>query len=575
MGARTRRAMGVNVPNLNILAATQKRRGSLVRHAIGSAKGAKAHKLARLDAAASLANLMGQLGGGGAIVADPTGAFDRAFRLVKAAREARWTHRKMLKGLYIGRNGRVLYARVKKLQDAPEMAAKLGDALARALIGTGVEIAVVVRASAPPKGALRVEDVKIPAKVIAAHARATTAAVAVGGFAAGAAMAQPAPAYSPNLALHATLQTSTACGTETPRATRDVRLVYTATGGLRVTANDDGMTDADGAAALAFARSIDEETLRGDPLDRTGPNGERIISITRLVDERRREDHFVLKIALCAPMAPMAAEAPAEPAAPPPPPPAPVESPNAYREVGADYIDRTEQDGLIASGTSQWQIAPNWDANAQVAIGQIDGDLAVGGQIAAQRFMQVGRNAEAAIGGFVSAINSKAPDNDDFSIYRAGAGVSWTGQEVQIIVRGGYAASAGYLDDDGGFLRAEAAWFPIERASISAFVEGDPITGTGGGVGVTVRPFSDVLANLMIDADAAWHEDGEDSFRLGFRWLIGDGAAQASERERHRRIGMVPYLPQEFERLPEGKTKKQSYGGSAGTTPPTTPSAPA
>jgi hypothetical protein len=112
-------------------------------------------------------------------------------------------------------------------------------------------------------------------------------------------------------------------------------------------------------------------------------------------------------------------------------------------------------------------------------------------------------------------------------------------------------------------VRAEAAWFPVERLSIDVFAEHDPITGDGAGGGIRTRPFSGVYAGLMLDADAAWQEDGEESFRLGLRWAFGDTAS--SERDRRRREGMAPYLPQEFERLPDTDDKsKQSYCGEAG-----------
>jgi hypothetical protein len=175
--------------------------------------------------------------------------------------------------------------------------------------------------------------------------------------------------------------------------------------------------------------------------------------------------------------------------------------------------------------------------------------------------------AEGAVGGFLSAVRSEAPNRETLSIWRAGAGLSVMLNEVQLIVRGGYAAGSGYTDRDGGFVRAEAAWFPIERLALEAMVEDDPITGAGAGVGVSARPFTGVLSKLMIDADAAWHDEGEESFRLSVRWLIGD-AASATERERRRMRGMAPVLPQEFERLPDPDQQtanaNQSYCGDAG-----------
>lgn len=517
----------------------------------------------RLDRARSLGGLVARAARARALAKDPTGALERATRLVEAARRARKLCRKRLRTLHIGPNGRVVYARAKSAADLQALTVELGDLFAQSLAGTGLVVTVVTRTAPPPPGALRIEDFRRQAKAAAQRVRAASAALALGGFAAAAAATpahaeeQSTPMQRRDSEVHGlglpvaalTTQTDWACGFAPPERIWDVRI---RAGDAAVTHVAVADPQAEGAAEVRdFVRGIDAALLHRDPLAIVGPNGERIVALVRYADP----SIFDLRIAACAPPPPPAPEAP--PAAPEP------AFSHAYREIGADYIDRTEQDGLVASGVAQWSIAPNSAANVQAAIGQIDGHLAVGGQVAAQHFMPVGARSEAAIGAFLSAVTSKAPNDEDLGIYRAGAGVSVVGEETQIVVRGGYAMSDGFADKEGGFIRVEAGWFPIERLSIDAFAEHDPITGAGAGLGVTARPFSDVFSNLMIDADAAWHEDGEESFRIGLRWLIGE-AARNSERDRRRQRGMTPYLPQEFERLPDDQSSNTApYGGEA------------
>lgn len=580
--------MGKNVSNSNILVTTSAANGRLVRHAVDGARQrrAKAHKVSALDRAVSLAGLIGRFGQG-SIVEDPTGAFDRARRLVRAARKTRNYAKGKISTMHLGPNGRTLYVRVKAYEYLTLVAPIAGDVFARELAGTGLELVIVVRIEAPPKGSLRVEQVLAHAKTVARQARAASAALAVSGFATVAA-AQPASAESAEAAIvsapsadaqpanmpamasapprrpltplsRLSIDTTQFCADDGSLRLEGVRLVLSANDTVRVVELHNPASP-DAPRLATFANTVDPAALRGSVLDVTGQGGEQIVSVTRYGVQPDGGDYFDLQIGMCAVPAANAAapEAVAAEAAP-----APLA--RAYREVSADYINRTVQQGQVGALEGQWALGDSSALNVQGAVGQIDSQVAVGGQVAWQDFRPMFNNtAEGAIGGFVSAVRSEAPNRETLSIWRAGAGLSVMMNEVQIIVRGGYAAGNGYTDRDGGFVRAEAAWFPIERLALEVMAEDDPITGTGAGVGASVRPFTGVLSQLMIDADAAWHDEGEESFRLSVRWLIGD-AATRTERERRRMRGMAPVLPQEFERLPdpEKSDTNQSYCGGA------------
>lgn len=579
--------MGNYVSNSNILVTTSSANGRLVRHAVDGARQrrAKAHKIGALDRAASLAGLIGRFGAG-AIVEDPTGAFERARRLVIAARKTRQAAKGKIATMHLGPNGRTLFVRVRAYEDLMRVAPLAGDIFARTLAGTGLELAIVVRLEAPPKGSLRVEQVLAQAKSVARHARAASAALAASGFAT-VAYAQPAAADSAEAVIMAqsadampshmpamasapprrpltplsrlSIDTSALCAANPPLRMEGVRLVLSANDTARIVELHNPVGP-DAARLAAFANTVDPTALRGSVLEITGLEGEQIVSVTRYGVQPDGGDYFDLQVAMCTP-----APAQAAPEAAPVAEAAPDALNRDYREVAGEYINRTVQQGQVGALEGQWALGDSSAINVQGAVGQIDSQVAVGGQVAWQDFRPMFNNtAEGAIGGFVSAVRSEAPNRETLSIARAGVGLSVMLNEVQLIVRGGYAAGHGYTDRDGGFLRAEAAWFPIDRLGLDVMIEDDPITGTGAGVGASARPFTGVLSNLMIDADAAWHDEGEESFRLSVRWLIGD-AASTTERQRRRQRGMAPVLPQEFERLPEEdkNANSQSYCGGA------------
>lgn len=488
---------------------------------------------------------------------DWTGALDRARRLVDAADRVHRMARRGLKSVHIAADGRVIYACARSAKDLAQLTALLGDEFTRALNGSGLVITIITRTAPPPVGALRVRDFARNVECAARRMRAASTALAVGGLVAGSATlaaAETGTAVSPLASL--TTEGDWACGIVASERLWTVRVVLRRDG--RDVEIIDGDSTENAASITQFIRGAEESSLRADPLALVGPRGERIVAIVRYEDSG---DRFDLTIASC-----------------PPPAAAPgvsfiAETPfsRAYEEIGVDFISRTEQHGFVAGGVAQIQIEPNTALNLQLALGDISHDPAVGGQVAVQTFRPMGENGEVAAGAFLSAVQSSAPNGDDLTIQRVGAGVSVIGEETQIIVRGGYAQASGYSESEGGFVRVEAGWFPVERLSVDVFAEDDPITGAGAGFGTAARPFSGVYAGLMIDADAAWHEDGEESFRLGLRWAFG---AESNERDRRRRRGMTPYMPHEFERLPEADSQTQSYCGDADPACPTSTSAP-
>lgn len=190
-------------------------------------------------------------------------------------------------------------------------------------------------------------------------------------------------------------------------------------------------------------------------------------------------------------------------------------------------------------------------------------------QAALQRFASLSEDNRLALGAFASAVTSEAPNAEDFRIYRGGVGAAFIAPSVQLVIRGGYAQSEGYRDLEGGFVRGEATWFVTPDLALDVMAEDDPITGSGYGVGTAFRPFTEIFPQLMIDADANWHQDGEDSFRVGVRWLFGAEEAR-TVRERRARQGMAPTLQVELERLPtDGKSTNTAapYCGEAGACP--------
>jgi hypothetical protein len=247
-----------------------------------------------------------------------------------------------------------------------------------------------------------------------------------------------------------------------------------------------------------------------------------------------------------------------------------------YAEIYAGALVRGDQSGAIAQGEVQFKTAPLWAAGLQGALGTLDGDIAGGAQAVLQNTVTV-NGTQADVGGFVSGVQSTAPSGEDFGIVRVGAGVAATIRDVQLIVRGGYASGNGDLDADGGFARAEGTWFATPDVGLGAFVEADPTTGTGAGVGASFKPFTGTLANMMIDADAAWHEDGDESFRLGLRWLLGRKEGSSLKDQRARK-GITPDLMDDLRRLPEelernnGLNTKQTqpYCGDAADSCPKT-----
>lgn len=616
------------------LVGVKNRSGQVVWHGIsdsrGDLPGMRMHPAAALDGARSLEGLLNRFGGG-EIVDDPTGAFERATRLIHGQRAARAKLGARLRGVHLDRNGRTLYARVRHQDDIAAAATVLGECFAAALAGSGLEIGMTITTEPAPTGALALEQRTARHDDITRTLQRASTAMAVVGAAligvnggqaraedkatpareldGGESLTPVAPssdAWAPRIYLAdgfgepartqprrrakaaAAPQQAAApfCPNGEANRTRVVRAIYSASGTLmaaHLDVRDPGGDDQFAQSAVEYVRQTPLSTWdtfepspevdgvrAGRVLRQRGANGDRI---------------FIVHVVDCAgglgssapveqPVEPAAPTAPATPAIPPPAlpaaaPAAATQQRLGYAMVGLDYIDRSLQDGALLVGEGQIAFDEKTALNVQGVAGTIDGAFAGGAQLALQRFIPLASEHKMALGGFVSGVTSTAPNNNDLELLRAGLGAALIRPKLQLVIRGGYARAEGFGDYEGGFARGEAVWFPNPDLGLELFAEEDPVTGAGAGLGVRARPFSDVLARLMIDADMSWHQDGEDSFRVGLRWLFGQ-AEPLSVREQRLRQGMAPILPIELERLPDDETlaaNQAPYCGDAGQCP--------
>lgn len=613
--------------SINHILETRLSDGARRVYAIGGDKPEEGHirrrSLRSLDAKRSLEGVLAAFPG--EIVADPTGAFDRARRLLAAGEEAHRQARGKLVALHLTRSGRALHARVRKPEDRADVAALLGDVFARHLAGARFEVAILVSLKPAPQGALALRRLGAlqDDAARAAHRMSMVVAVAGAAFAAahtGVARAdtptrqddrrgdvlllvparedlqitpilmdgvepqrRPPPPRRPQRPQPEAQPTPPVAVAPPPLAPVCPPTLDETVRVYRVAFNDNrlfafaqfdasdpgGEQDRSGEALSFFSRQPMTALERGVSAE-APPQWMRIVSVEnmRVPDPNaggapRYQYHFIIRAAVCAEAPPPPAPIPEpEPEAPPAPAPAPEPS-RSYIDVGVDYIDRTEQRGGVLVAEGQFDLGNDYALNLQGAIGQIDEEEAGGAQIAIQRFLQAGENREAAVGGFVSGVASADLSGDQFTIARAGLGAALMGERFQVVVRGGYAVIDGFDDPEGGFARVEGTWFATPDLALDLFVEEDPLTGAGAGAGLTTRPFSGVFANLMIDADGAWHDDGEESFRVGLRWMLGQDDVRTVQQTRRLR-GVAPILPQELERLPdEEASANQPYCGEA------------
>jgi hypothetical protein len=559
----------------------------------------------------------------GEIVSDPTGAFDRARRLLAAGEEAHKLARGKLVSLHLTRSGRALHARVRKADHRADVAAILGDVFAQHLAGARFEVAILVSLKPAPKGALALRRLGAIQDDAARAAHRVSMAVAMAGAAfavaqTGVARAdtptnrddrrgdvlllvparedfqvtpilmdgiepqrrpppprRPRPQPQTEAPPPAAVAPPPAAPVCPPTLDETVRVYRVAFNDNRIfafaqfDASDPGGEQERSGEALSFFSRQPMTALERGVSAEAPPSWMRIVSVENMrvpdpaaAGAPRYQYHFIIRAAVCAEAPPPPVPEPEpvpEPVAPPPPP----EPDRAYFDLGADYVDRTEQRGGVLVAEGQFDLGGDYALNLQGAIGQIDGERAGGAQVAIQRFLEAGQDREAAIGGFVSGVSSADLNGEQFSIARAGIGAALMGERFQVVVRGGYAVIDGFDDPEGGFARVEGTWFATPDLALDLFVEEDPLTGAGAGAGLTARPFSGVFANLMIDADGAWHDDGEESFRVGLRWMLGQEDVRTVQQTRRLR-GVAPILPQELERLPDDQASaNQPYCGEA------------
>lgn len=531
--------------------------------AVASGAGLKRHEVAALDGAHSLEGLVRRFGDG-EIVFDPTGAFERARRIVTGARSARQVLGARLVSLHVLRNGRTVYARVRVESDIEHVASGVGSAFARALSGSNFQILVKVGVEAPPPAALAVERIGARRERATAAVQRLSAAFAIAGaafYGLG-----PQAAHADELAV-AGEQAPTAAASESGRVLRTMRAIYAraedSSKGIALRALEVVRRPLRGRAEA----EVEAKPLVVDSADAT------------VVVASMGGDVAALDATDVAPIyGPVPTPMPFPPATPPDQPATGALPMTPWRDsmvqVGAAAIVRGDQSGGVAQIDAQFETAPGWALGAQGAIGTIDGEIAGGAQLAVQHEVYVAQTPTA-VGLFASGVQSTAPSGEDFTIGRVGAGVAATIRAVQIVVRGGYATGGGDLESDGGFARAEGTWFAMPELAVGAFAETDPTTGTGVGGRISVKPFTGTLANMMIDADAAWHEDGEESFRLGLRWLLGQSGASLQDLRAGR--GMAPDLMDDLMRLPDeldrsaaqGTNQAQPYCGDVGNPCPT------
>jgi hypothetical protein len=547
------------------------------------------HDANALDGVKSLEGLLGRFGDS-EIVYDPTGAFERARRLVTAARSARKQLGRRLVSLHVLENGRTIYARVRHESDLDHVAPAIGAAFARALSGADFQIMVNVGVARPPAGALAMERSGARQDQVMAAAQRLSAALAVAGAAFYGLGAQAAHAAQPSRDT-----ANTAPSVAAASQTRTVRVIYARTGellALHLAEEDRGGEQESARRALAAVRGftrtdldsacsgLANEGLRFKARRQRTPDGTAyIIAVSLEADEAATQPapaevvEGPVYYPINAPMPqPVTAIIPAAAAALPLP--TPIANGHMRTDVAAGALVRGDQAGAIGQIDAMLDTAPGWTFGVQGALGVIDSEIAGGAQASLQKDVMA-NGMPMMVGAFVSGVQSTAPSEEEFGIVRVGAGVAATIRTVQLIVRGGYASGTGDLDEDGAFARAEGAWFATPDIALTGFVENDPTTGAGAGVGASFKPFSGTLANMMIDADAAWHEDGEESFRLGLRWLLGH-RDESSLEEVRRRKGMSPDLMDDLRRLPDelersaaaGTPSTQPYCGEAGTSCP-------
>ncbi|MBU6408360.1 MAG: hypothetical protein KGS44_14725 [Alphaproteobacteria bacterium] len=95
--------------------------------------------------------------------------------------------------------------------------------------------------------------------------------------------------------------------------------------------------------------------------------------------------------------------------------------------------------------------------------------------------------------------------------------------------------------DGAGPVWIGRAWRAMPDLASDLLGEQDRLTGPCAGMEAEARPFSDVFATLMVDADEAWHDDGAESFRMGLRWMLGQGEAETVQKPQ-RPQGVAPIL---------------------------------
>lgn len=606
------------------LVAVRSRKGAVTWHAIFNADvavrgGVKRHSLDSLNRARSLEGLLDKFGIG-EIVFDPTGGFERSLRIVNATKAARAKLGSRLRSVHLKAGGRALHARIASADDATYVAATLGDCFAKALDGASLEITVAVSTKPAPAGSLAIERLVARQEDIARVTARVSAATAVLGAAFVGAHATTARANTPQ-SFAATREVeapqtdlpkqivgrpefiltdgveqprrqrpprrtaprprveaplppaapSCPVGEPSPAMTSIVRAVYDRNGvliALHLDNRDRGLATEDfNQKAFSLVRSLPMGAIdaagQGAQLD-----GVRVLASQRLRTRAAAGATFVLTMGQCAAPTPVVIAPPVPPPAPPlAPPPAPAPISRSYLDVGADYINRDVQEGGVVVAHGQLDLPNDFALNGQAAAGQIDGEFAGGAQLALQRFAKLAKDDQIALGAFISSVTSIDPNDDRFDIERVGLGAAWMNDTIQLVIRGGYARTDGFGDLEGGFGRGEATWFVTPDLALDLAIEDDPITGQGVGVGTAFRPFTELFPQLMIDADANWHQDGEDSFRVGLRWMLG-AQENRTVRERRARQGMAPTLQVELERLPEtSKSGPNSYCGEAGECP--------
>lgn len=542
------------------------------RYAVGAGERLKRHDARTLDSARSLEALVRQFGDA-EIIHDPTGAFERARRIIAAARMARRALGSRLQSLHLLANGRTLHARTRAEGDIDHVGPVVAGALARALSGAEFQIVVNVSVTAPPRGALPVERIDAYRDRALAAAQRMSAAVAVAGVTAYGMSPAAANAAEP------TANTDQASPRSAPEGTRTLRAMFSRAGDFVELRLEDARSGLQGTAQRALRAVRGAERRRVDDPVRESATTEglyirpaegdaeaAVVAAASGVPEEPLPQSPSTALAMIvtgqetvAPMVPEQHEPTLR---------------TDYTETAAGALVRGDQSGAIAQVDAQFRTASPWALGAQGAIGVLDGDIAGGAQLSVQREATLGVTP-VSVGAFASGVQSTAPSDEDFSIVRVGAGVAATIRSVQLIVRGGFASGSGDLDSDGGFARAEGTWFATPDLAIGGFAETDPVTGAGAGAKVSFRPFTGTLANLSVDADAAWHEDGEESFRLGLRWLLGQGE-QSSLQDMARRRGITPdlmddlrRLPDELDRAGQNKSQTQPYCGEAGVSCPT------